>query len=155
MAPRSSLNRPIPERAIVPEEITGEDLERLRHTLGQVPFAAFLGIELTAATHGSVTLRLAIRDDLRQIHGVMHGGAIASLIDTATAFAIVSHLSKPEKFTTVDLTINYLRPLKAGTATAKAQVIRSGKRLLTVSAEVFDDDGNLAAMAVSTYIRLP
>jgi acyl-CoA thioesterase len=138
----------------VAEEITGEALEKLRTTLSKVPFASLLGIELAAATHGSVTLRLTIRDDLRQIHGVMHGGAIASLIDTATAFAIVSQLPNAEKFTTVDLTINYLRPLKDGTATAQARVIRAGRRLLTVSAEV-DDDGNLAAMAISTYIRLP
>jgi acyl-CoA thioesterase len=138
----------------VPEEITGEDLEKLRSTLGNVPFAKLLGIELAAATHGSVTLRLEIRHDLRQIHGVMHGGAIASLLDTATAFAIVSQLPNPEKFTTVDLTINYLRPLKEGTATARARVIRAGRRLLTVSAEIVDDDGNLAAMAVSTYIKL-
>ena len=137
------------------EEITGEALEKLRTTLSKVPFANLLGIELAAATHGSVTLRLAIRDDLRQIHGVMHGGAIASLVDTATAFAIVSQLPNAEKFTTVDLTINYLRPLKDGTVTAQARVIRAGRRLLTVSAEVVDNDGNLAAMAISTYIRLP
>ena len=137
------------------EEVTGGDLEKLRSALRNVPFAALLGIELAAATHGSVTLQLEIRHDLRQIHGVMHGGAIASLLDTATAFAIVSQLSEPEKFTTVDLTINYLRPLNKGTATARAHVVRAGRRLLTVSAEVVDDEGNLAAMAVSTYIKLP
>ena len=138
----------------MPEELSGEHLEKLHSALRNVPFAKLLGIELMAAEHGAVTLSLRIRDDLRQIHGILHGGAIASLIDTATAFAIVTQLTQPEKFTTVDLTVNYLKPLKEGRATAQARVVRAGQRLLTVTAEVRDDAGSLAAMAVSTYIRL-
>ena len=138
----------------MPEELSGEHLEKLHTALKNVPFAKLLGIELMAAEPGAVTLGLRIRDDLRQIHGVLHGGAIASLIDTATAFAIVTQLTRAEKFTTVDLTVNYLKPLKDGTATAQARVVRAGRRLFTVTAEVRDDDGSLAAMAVSTYIKL-
>ena len=130
------------------------DLGRIRKALAKVPFAELLGIELTAAIVGSATLQMLIRDDLKQIHGVMHGGAIASLIDTATAFAIVTLLPPQEKFTTVDLMVNYLRPLQSGSATATARVVRSGRRLITVSADVLDDHGNLAATALSTYLRL-
>jgi uncharacterized protein (TIGR00369 family) len=138
----------------VPEEITGEHFEKLRAVLRDVPFAQFLGIELVAARVGSATLRLEVRNDLKQNYGVLHGGAMASLIDTATAFAIVSQLTSPEKFTTVDLSINYLRPLTQGSATCTAQVVRAGRRLITVSAEVHDEAGSLAAIALSTYIRL-
>ena len=138
----------------MPEEISGEHLETLRNVLKSVPFAQLLGIELVAATNGTATLRLEIRSDLKQNHGVLHGGAMAALIDTATAFAIVSQLSRPEKFTTVDLSVNYLRPLTGGAATCQARVIRAGRRLLTISAEVHDDAGKLAAVALSTYIRL-
>jgi uncharacterized protein (TIGR00369 family) len=138
----------------VPEEISGEHFEKLRDVLRDVPFAQFLGIELVAASVGSATLTLEVRDELKQNYGVLHGGAMASLIDTATAFAIVSQLTSPEKFTTVDLSINYLRPLTQGSATCKARVVRAGRRLLTISAEVHDDAGNLTAIALSTYIRL-
>jgi uncharacterized protein (TIGR00369 family) len=137
------------------EDLSDEHLAAMQSALDRVPFASLLGIELRAAKRGSVTLAMTVRDELRQIHGVLHGGATASLIDTATAFAIVSQLPHAEKFTTVDLTVNYLRPLTQGAVTARARVIRAGRRLLTVSAEVFDDAGNLAAIAVSTYIRLP
>lgn len=130
------------------------ELGRIRKALAKVPFAELLGIELTAAAVGSATLRMLIRPDLKQIHGVMHGGAIASLLDTATAFAIVTLLPSEEKFTTVDLMINYLRPLKEGTVIATAKVLRAGRRLITVSADVLDDDGTLAATALSTYMRL-
>jgi uncharacterized protein (TIGR00369 family) len=130
------------------------EIQRLRAALGKVPYASLLGIELVDAGRGTATLSLAITDDLRQIHGVMHGGAIASLIDTATAFAIVPMVGAEEKFSTVDLMVNYLRPLTKGSATAEARVLRFGKRLITVAADVLDDDGNLSATALSTYTKL-
>jgi uncharacterized protein (TIGR00369 family) len=134
--------------------LSAAQLQQLREALDQVPFARLLGIEIIAAGQGTATLRLAITDDLRQIHGVMHGGAIASLIDTATAFAIVPMMGPEEKFSTVDLMVNYLRPLKKGSATAQARVLRFGKRLITVAADVLDDGGDLSATALSTYAKL-
>ena len=135
--------------------LTDAEIGRIRDAISRVPFARLLGIELEQAGRGSATLRLNVRDELRQIHGVMHGGAIASLIDTATAFAIVTLLRDEEKFSTVDLMVNYLRPLSEGTVTATARVVRAGRRLITVSADVLDDSGNLAATALSTYLKSP
>lgn len=138
----------------MPENISDEHFERMKGVLQTVPFAQLLGLEIVAASHGTATLRMQIRKELTQNYGLLHGGAMASLIDTATAFAIVSQLTSPERFTTVDLTVNYLRPITEGSATCKAQVVRAGRNILTLSAEVHDDSGNLAAIAVSTYIRL-
>ena len=129
-------------------------LERLSQALDSVPFAKFMGIELDEIDAGVATLSFEIKPELKQNHGVVHGGAIASLIDSATAFAIISLLPTDEHATTVDLTISYLRPVTAGRARAIARVIRSGKRLIVVSAELFDDRGNLAATALSTYIKI-
>ncbi|MGI8917883.1 MAG: PaaI family thioesterase [Pyrinomonadaceae bacterium] len=129
-------------------------VERLSQALDSVPFAKFLGIELDEIDAGVATLSFEIKPELKQNHGVVHGGAIASLIDSATAFAIISLLPTDEHATTVDLTISYLRPLTGGRAKAVARVIRSGKRLIVVSAELFDDGGSLAATALSTYIKI-
>jgi len=129
-------------------------VERLSRALDSVPFARFLGIELDEIDAGVATLSFEIKPELKQNHGVVHGGAIASLIDSATAFAIISLLPTDEHATTVDLTISYLRPLTEGRARAVARVIRSGKRLIVVSAELFDDRGTLAATALSTYIKI-
>jgi uncharacterized protein (TIGR00369 family) len=54
----------------------------------------------------------------------------------------------------VDLTISYLRPALEGQLRATARVLRQGRRLLTVSAEVTDTSGTLLATALSTYIKL-
>lgn len=135
-------------------KLDAEQVERVSTALDSVPFAKLLGIELEEIDAGIATLGFEIKPELKQNHGVVHGGAIASLIDSATAFAIISLLPPGEHATTVDLTISYLRPLTHGRARAVARVIRSGKRLLVVSAELFDDAGNLAATALSTYIKI-
>lgn len=129
-------------------------VERVSTALDSVPFAKLLGIELEEIDVGVATLSFEVKPELKQNHGVVHGGAIASLIDSATAFAIISLLPPDEHATTVDLTISYLRPLTAGRAHATAKVLRSGKRLIVVSAELLDDNGTLAATALSTYIKL-
>lgn len=134
--------------------ITAAQLRRIQKALDTVPFARLLGIELDAIETGVATLGLTIRHELTQNHGVVHGGAIASLIDSATAFAIISLLAPREKVTTVDLTISYLRPLTSGRATSIAKVVRAGRRVFVVTAEVFDEHGKLAATALSTYLKL-
>ncbi len=135
-------------------KLTASQLERIQKALETVPFAKLLGIELEDVAPGTATLAFDIRDDLKQNNGVVHGGAIASLVDTATAFAIISLLPPDEKATTADLTISYLRPLRNGRAHSTAQVIRAGRRLIVVSANLVDDGGNLVATALTTYIKI-
>lgn len=111
------------------EKLTPSQLERIQNALETVPFAKLLGIELEDMAPGTATLGFNIREDLKQNNGVVHGGAIASLVDTATAFAIISLLPPDEKATTADLTISYLRPLRNGRAHSTARVLRAGRRL--------------------------
>lgn len=136
------------------EKLDAEQIKRVTSALESVPFAKLIGIELEEIESGTATLAFDIRPELKQNHGVVHGGAIASLIDSATAFAIISVLPPDEHATTVDLTICYLRPLTAGRARAVARVVRAGKRIITTSAELFDEAGTLAATALSTYIKI-
>jgi len=136
-------------------KLTESQRKRIEDALSRVPFAKLLGIKLDTIEPGDATLSLQIRDDFRQNAGVVHGGVIASLIDSAMAFAIVPLLNADERTTTVDLTISYLRPLTAGSMVARAKVLRAGRRLIVVSADLFDDGRNLAATALSTYVRLP
>jgi acyl-CoA thioesterase len=122
-------------------------------TLDHVPFAKLLGIEVDAVEPGHAVLSMKLRDDLMRNNGIAHGGAIATLIDSAMAIAIMAQLAEGERTVTVDLTIHYLRPISEGTAKASARVVRAGRRVITVSAELFGDDGKLAATAISTYLR--
>jgi len=135
------------------EGISEAQRERIARALETVPFGKLLGLKLESIKPGEATLSLEIRDDFMQNNGVVHGGVIASLIDSATAFSIIPLLGKDERITTVDLTINYLRPLGSGTIKATARVLREGGRVIVTSADVFDPVGNLASTALSTYLR--
>ena len=123
-------------------------------TIDDVPFAKLLGIKVDSMEPGHAVLSMEMRDDLKRNGGIAHGGVVASLIDSAMAMAIVRLLGENEQTVTVDLTIHYLRPLTEGTARASARVVRAGKRIITVSAELFDHNEKLAATAISTYLRL-
>ena len=123
-------------------------------TVDDVPFAKLLGLEVDSVEPGQAVLSMKLRDDLMRNHGIAHGGAVATLIDSAMAFAITQLLDANEHTVTVDLTIHFLRPLTEGSARASARVVRAGKRVITVSAEVFDHQDKLAATAISTYLRL-
>ena len=123
-------------------------------TPDEIPFAKLLGIEADLIEPGHAVLSMKIREDLLRNGGIAHGGVIAALIDSAMAFAIELLLSENERTMTVDLTIHYMRPLTVGTARASARVVRAGRRVITVSAELFDSQEKLAATALSTYLRL-
>ncbi|MDQ6787322.1 MAG: PaaI family thioesterase [Acidobacteriota bacterium] len=132
----------------------GEQLkEAARAGFSQVSFVRLLGMEMVDISRGEAVLKLKMREELRQPHGVLHGGATASLIDTAMAFAIITCLEKDEKATTVDLTVHYLRSVTEGEIVCTAKVVRAGRRILTVSAECANAEGKLTATALSTYTK--
>ena len=135
-------------------ELTEAQRQRVERALDTVPFAKLLGIQLESVVAGQAVLVMPIREEHKQNNAIVHGGAIASLIDSAMAFAIIPLLAENERTTTVDLTIHYLRPLSEGVAKATARVVRAGRRIVVVSADVLDHQERLAATAVSTYARL-
>lgn len=135
-------------------ELSAEKLERIREAFQKVPFARLLGLEIGEARQGAATIYLNLREELKQNNGVVHGGAIASLVDTAAAFAILTVLEAGQTTTTVDLTVHYMRPLVEGRVAAHATVLRAGRRMITVSVEVKDKTETLVTTALTTYIRL-
>jgi uncharacterized protein (TIGR00369 family) len=135
-------------------ELDEARVARIHEAFASVPYAQFLGLELGEIRPGAASLHLAVRDELRQNQGVVHGGAVASLIDTASAFAVVTQLEPDERVTTTDLTIHYLRPVSAGRLTATARIVRAGRRLFVLTVEVTDEGQKLLATAVTSYIKL-
>jgi uncharacterized protein (TIGR00369 family) len=136
------------------EKIITEELKRLaEETIKKAPFPSLLGLELADLKYGEATLKLKMRRELEQPYGLLHGGATATLIDTAMAFACITCLAEGEKTTTVDLTVHYLRPHNEGEVSCTAKVLRAGRRILTVSAEVFNEEEKLIATAISSYTK--
>jgi uncharacterized protein (TIGR00369 family) len=135
-------------------ELTDEQRRRIEHARDSVPFLKLLGAEVETVAPGSATLLLPLRAELMRNDNIVHGGVMASLIDSAFAFAIIPILGEGERTVTVDLTIHYLRPLSSGAARVVARVVRAGRRVITVTADLFDENDKLAATALSTYLRV-
>jgi uncharacterized protein (TIGR00369 family) len=136
------------------EALTPEREQRIREGFKDIPFVHFLGIEIGELRHGEATMYLEARDELKRNGGVAHGGTIASLVDTAAAFAILTLLEPDETTTTIDLTVHYLRPFIKGRATAHARVLRAGRRIIVISIEVVDEGKAVLATALTSFIKL-
>jgi len=134
--------------------ITEEYKRQAAEMIKKIPYPSLLGFELVDLKFGEAVIKLAMRDQLRQPYGLLHGGATASLIDTAMAFACITCLAEGEQSTTIDLTVHYLRPHTDGEVFCTAKVVRNGKRILTVSAEVVNEHGKLIATSLSSYMKV-
>jgi acyl-CoA thioesterase len=127
---------------------------RAADSMRKNPFAALIGMELVDLKPEEATIKIEMRDELRQPHGILHGGVTATLIDTAMAYAVITCLAETEKASTVDLTVHYLRTHAHGAILCTAKIVRAGKRILTVSAEVTNEQGKQIATALSTYTKV-
>ena len=137
-----------------PIEITAEQRAFAENALHNLPFSKLIGMQLVDLKPNIAVLSIEMRDDLRQPSGVLHGGVTATLIDTAMAFAVRTRLPMTEATATIDLTVHYLRPHLTGTFTCTATIVRAGKRIFTVAADVHGNDGKLIATGLSTYTRV-
>jgi uncharacterized protein (TIGR00369 family) len=135
-------------------EITEDHREYAANALHSLPFAKLIGMRLESLKMDEAVISLEIRDDLRQPSGVLHGGVTATLIDTAMAFAVRTRLEPQAATATIDLTVHYLRPLVQGKAICTGKVVRAGKRVFTVSADVHNEEGKLIATGLSTYTKV-
>lgn len=132
--------------------MSGFDTEQLH---GLVPFAAELGIRVVAADASSVRLELDWQPRLCTAAGVLHGGALMSLADTAGA--VCAFLNLPEGAqgtTTVESKTNLLGAVREGTVSARATPLHSGRTLIVVETEVRDGRGRLAAKTTQTQAVL-
>ncbi|HEV2762854.1 MAG TPA: PaaI family thioesterase [Pyrinomonadaceae bacterium] len=134
--------------------MSGPPPDPARELFEGIPYVRLLGLELVSAGGGEATVRLPHRPELTRHEGIMHGGALASLVDTASAFAVLSLLEEGERTVTVDLTLHFLRPVLGGETIARARVLRAGRRLVTVSVEAAGPDEKLVATALTTYARI-
>ncbi|PYS95106.1 MAG: phenylacetic acid degradation protein [Acidobacteria bacterium] len=132
-------------------ELSSDELARLREAFARVPYARLLGLEFVGAERGAARFAVEVREELTRMGGILHGGAIVSLLDSAAAFAVLTLLEPGVNTVTVDFTIHFLRPVSAGRIEARARVLRRGRRVAILCVEATDHSGVLVATATTTY----
>lgn len=113
-------------------------------------FSRLLGLEILQASDGEARVCLVLTDDLRNLHGKLHGGALFSLIDTAMGQASHSLGDGSPNSVTLECKINYIRPVSEGSVLCHAKVLHAGRRTQVVEAEVWQND-KLVAKAQGTF----
>ncbi|MPS28734.1 PaaI family thioesterase [Pigmentiphaga sp.] len=114
------------------------------------PFAAWLGISVHEADLGRSVLVMTASARLANRRGVIHGGAIATLMDSSMAIATRTAESGLETSGTVDLNIHFIAPGR-GDLTARAEVRHAGGSIAFCQCEVRDESGTLVATAMSSF----
>jgi uncharacterized protein (TIGR00369 family) len=122
------------------------------------PFFQLMGIEILDVAPGWSKTRVTWRPDLTQPAGVLHGGVIASLVDTGIAHALLltdafqQAAAGGGALVSVDLRIKYLRPVSAGSIVCETSVPRVGRRIIHASSVVRNDAGKEVATGDSIYM---
>jgi len=128
----------------------------LRNIFLNSSFSETLNIIGTELEEGQATLYMEILPEKHMnTNQSLHGGVMASLLDTASGMSVRSLLDESETIATINLSINFLRPGFSGKLTAKGHVKSKGKKMATVEAELYDEKNKLLANSIGTFAILP
>jgi uncharacterized protein (TIGR00369 family) len=118
------------------------------------PFAELVGVEFLEAGEGRAVFALEAGPRHHNPMGTVHGGILCDLADAALGVAWATLLAADETFTTLELKINFLRPVFESRLTAVGTVVKRGRHIGMTECEVTDADGRLVAKASSTVMTL-
>src|SRR3977135_1662795 len=118
------------------------------------PVADFLGMRLLRQGDGGAVAELEATDQHANPMGTLHGGILCDIADAAMGMAFASTLAPGESFTTIELKINFFRPVWEARLRAEGKVVRRGSTVGYVECEITDEGGRLVAKAASTCMAL-
>ncbi len=130
-------------------------LARLRQHVEASAFHAWAGLELVSVEVGTVEVALALQAEHLNPGGILHGGLIATLADTAIGLAVRSALPADRTHVTAQLDVHFLERVDHGTVRATGRAVRVGGRMAYGEGDLRDDAGRLVARASGTFIVLP
>jgi len=125
--------------------------EVLRRRTNETGATALLGLNLESLELGRVVFTMKIKPRHKQIHGVVHGGVLATVADTVAAIAAYTTVPKGTEIATVELKINFLEAVPGGKIRAEGRVLRTGRNFVVTECEIYKEDGAMAAKALLTF----
>ena len=125
-----------------------------RGELPPPPVATLIGFTIGSIERGRVVMEMEAGPQHSSPLGTVHGGILCDLADAAMGMAYASSLDDNETFTTLELKINFLKPVWSGRLTATGYVVKSGRTVGLVDCDVHDEKQSLVARASSTCMTL-
>lgn len=127
---------------------------QVREVLAKIRFARLLGVRLAGLHRDGLTLECSVRKKLLNSAGVLHGGVSATLADAAAGVALHYLLGSHRPVTTVEMKINYFRPVSSGRVFARARMLRMGATLCIARVDIADARRKPIGTALVTYMIL-
>lgn len=123
----------------------------MRERLQTHPLDALLHPTIEALSLDYCELKMPFRPEISNGQGAVHGGLLATLADSAMAFALATNFDGQMGFATADLTIHYFKPARTD-ITARARVVKKGRRINVGVIDLFDTDGDLVATVLTSFM---
>jgi uncharacterized protein (TIGR00369 family) len=129
--------------------------EAISNLVNRSPYFSLLSMKIKELKWGTSILEVDLEEKHLQPFGYAHGGAIASVMDAATFWAVFPQVKDGMGLTTVEIKVNFLAPVKEGKLVAKGRCIKMGKTLALGDATIYDGDGNLLGHGTATMMIMP
>jgi uncharacterized protein (TIGR00369 family) len=130
---------------------SGKLLQDLRDRLSASEFHTWAGMEVVEASAGEVTVAMEVLDRHVNLQGLVHGGMLAILADTACGLSIRSAMEAGRLHVTTDMDIHYLAPAQPGRLFGRGKAIKVGRSLAFAEVSIEDAEGRLLARAQSRF----
>ena len=138
---------------MTPETVHQKDFKARAET-NDVAVARLIGFEAKEIGNGRAVVTLAAGQQHANSMGTLHGGILCDIADAAMGMAFASTLAPDESFTTIELKINFFRPVWEAQLRAEGKVVRRGATIGYAECEITDEGGRLVAKAASTCMAL-
>lgn len=132
-----------------------ETLMQLRELLDRSVFHSWVGISVVSASFGDVLVAVDAKPEHLNLQGLIHGGLLATLADTAMGLAVRTQVEPGRRHVTIELGLHYLRSGEPGRIEARGRAVRVGRETAYTEADVLDGSGRLLARAHATYSVTP
>ncbi|MBI4461307.1 MAG: PaaI family thioesterase [Acidobacteria bacterium] len=133
------------------KKVRPRHLDRIRQTFHRVEIVRQLGMKLERLRAGQATLLLDIREEHLHPQGAVHGGVIATLVDTALGMALFTLVPPQTRMATIEMSVNYLAAHRSGRLRAEARVLRLGRRIAVGEVDVWNRRRERVAKSLLTY----
>jgi len=118
------------------------------------PIAKLIGFDLVSVKRGEAVVEFQATEVHANPMGTLHGGVLCDIADAAMGIAYSSNLDEDESFTTLELKINFLKPIWKARLRATGHVVKQGRTVGLVECDITDEKGHLVARATSTCMTL-
>jgi acyl-CoA thioesterase len=129
----------------------GRSFKLVKDAFNNSPYSRLLGIEVLDMKKGESRIRMAFKQKLTHLNGMVAHGAVASLADSSVAAALLGLVEQSFRITGIEFKVNFFIPVLSGELTAKAKIVHKNSDTAVGVVEIINEDNRLVSKGIATY----